>query len=205
MWTLRHKYREVCVPGQKSTGEANKATTSVINEAPATPPGKIRDYEPLDDMRTLAHSLPELSVYRELIIASPAYKWLLDGIQKILHLSPPQDKPAGIGQAILEYLPKSRWSDSPQRYSLIFTAKWDLRSFLQEQEYSEDLQTALERAITITGSTTDVQATTAAQYMKQTWPSSGHYFLQIMQDFVRTESDSRHTCEKRIILVPRHG
>ncbi|KAL3451157.1 hypothetical protein BJX65DRAFT_235059 [Aspergillus insuetus] len=193
MRTLRHKYREACVPGHRSTGEANKATTSVINEAPATPPGKIRDYEPLDDMRTLVYSLPELPVYRELIISSPAYKWLLAGIRKILYLSPPQDKPAGIGQAILEYLPKSRWSDIPQRYSLIFTARWDLRSFLQGQEYPGDPQTALERAITITGSTIDAQATTAAQYLKQTWPSTGHYFLQIMQDFVRTKSDSQHT------------
>ncbi|KAL3488028.1 hypothetical protein BJX62DRAFT_182958 [Aspergillus germanicus] len=213
MRTLRHKYREQCVLEHELT-EVNEATTPAstssvlfgnhlkyeINETTATPPGETLKNEPFGDMSTLSQSLPQLSVYCDFIIDSPAYKWLLGDIQKILCLSLPQDKSGGIGQAIIEYLPRSKWSGTPQRHSMMFTAKWDPRLFLREREYPDDPENALERALTITGSITDAQAATTTQYMKQTWPSTGHHFLRIMQDFVRTELHTPCTCEKRLNL-----
>lgn len=43
----------------------------------------------------------------------------------------------------------------------------------------------MERAITITGSETDAQAATTAQYLSQTWPSSGIHLLHVVKRVVQ--------------------
>jgi hypothetical protein len=136
MRTLRHKYREQCVLGHEST-EVNEATTPAstssvlfgnhlkyeINETTATPPGETPENEPFDDMSTLSQSLPQLSVYCDFIIDSPAYKWLMGDVQKIHCLSLPQDKPGGIGQlmnpfnsfSLISFFPNSSLSTLPKK------------------------------------------------------------------------------------------
>jgi hypothetical protein len=167
-----------------------KRTERGINDAPADTDGESRSSRSIYPMR----SLPEISVFRDLIIQLPAYKWLLGSVQKVLYLSVSEGEPVGIRTAIIEHLPKSRWIDTPPRHSLTLSTKWDPRSFLLEQEYTEEPYNALGRAITITGCTVDAQAITAAQYLGQVWPSTGHHFLRIMKDVVQDDFDTPCTC-----------
>jgi hypothetical protein len=144
-------------------------------------------------MDTLIDALPSVCVFKDALINLPAYKWLLSSVQKVLYLTVPDGTPVGIREVILEYLPKVRWSDTPQRHSLTFSAKWDPCSFLDEQEYPENPEVALERAFTISGSTTDAQAVTVAEYLRQTWPAMGHYFIRIMKEVVQGDFDTPYT------------
>ncbi|KAJ0421353.1 hypothetical protein BJY00DRAFT_111456 [Aspergillus carlsbadensis] len=193
-----NKYQKEYILGGEliSTNEGDVSSTTCdrtpertergINAAPADTDVENRSNRSIDPV----YSLPEISVFRDLVIQLPAYKWLLGSIQNVLYLSVPEGEPVGIRTAIIEHLPKSRWIDTPPRHSLTLTTKWDPRSFLLEQGYTEEPDIALERAITITGCTEDAQAITVAQYLGQVWPSTGRQFLRIIKDVVRGEFDT---------------
>ncbi|EHK40431.1 hypothetical protein TRIATDRAFT_181285, partial [Trichoderma atroviride IMI 206040] len=142
----------------------------------------------LDEADRATDSLPEFSVYRDFISQHPAYEWLLQYIQKELYMDEPGNVQTDIRKTIIDYLPKSQRvsrSEAAKRFTLTFTADWDPGSFLQEQEYTESPERAVERAITITGSKVDAQAATTTQYLSQTWPSSGIHLLHVMKSVVR--------------------
>ena len=83
-------------------------------------------YEDLDEVDQAADSLPELSAYKDFISRLPAYKWLLENIQKAWYLSVPGNVQTNVRETILEYLPRAQRVSSreaPQRHNLIFTAE----------------------------------------------------------------------------------
>ncbi|KAJ5611872.1 hypothetical protein N7528_008977 [Penicillium herquei] len=108
--------------------------------------------------------LPELQRYRDCLLVSPAYDWLLGHIQSHCVLEPSNpDIMADISCAILQGLPSqlcfSRQKSVPS-YKMTYTLDWDLVSFLEDQEYSEDNAEALPLVITLTGSREAAQALT---------------------------------------------
>ncbi|PLN75622.1 hypothetical protein BDW42DRAFT_199323 [Aspergillus taichungensis] len=138
------------------------------------------------------NNLPELTAYRNIIHNSPMYTCLLDNIRRECTLAPA--KPDIIGQirrSILSSLPTSP-RISRQRPAEIFDVSfkicWDPRSFLMEQEYMEGPEEALEKVITLTGSTKSVQALTCGDYMRQTWPSTGKDVLRLLKVLVSGET-----------------
>jgi hypothetical protein len=154
-------------------------------------------FEEFDDTDLTADSLPELSLYKDFISKLPAYKWLLESVQNVLYMDVPGDVQTNIRQAVLDCLPRSQVVSRgalPERFSLTFTADWDPCAFLQEQEYMESPDKAVERAITITGSKIDAQAATTTQYLSQTWPSSGSHLLHIVKQVVRDISNIPYRC-----------
>lgn len=72
---------------------------------------------------------------------------------------------------------------------------WDLIDFIKEQYYDENLQDAIARAITLTGTATEAQATLAAQYIKDIWPYSGEHTLQLVQYLVSEKSRCSPLCK----------
>lgn len=141
-------------------------------------------FDDLDEADLATDSLPELSKYRDFISQHPAYEWLLQSVRKELYTDKPGSTQTDIRDAILGCLPRVRRvsrREPPQIYTLTFTADWDLKSFLQEQEYMETPEKAVERAITITGSNIDAQAATTTQYLSQTWPSFGIHLLHVVK------------------------
>lgn len=154
-------------------------------------------YDDLDEADRATDSLPELSAYRDFISKHPAYEWLLQSIQKELNMSMPGDIQIAIRETILGYLPNAQRisrRDIPKRYILTFTTDWDPGSFLQEQKYTESLERAVERAITITGSKIDAQAVTTTQYLNQTWPSSGIHLLHVVKRAARDTNNMPFSC-----------
>jgi hypothetical protein len=133
--------------------------------------------------------MPELQKYRECVLETPAYEWLIGDIQRRCLLEPSNpDIMANIASAILQALPSqlclSRRESVPS-YRITYTLDWDLLSFLEDQEYSEGNAEALPLVITLTGSREAAQALTCAQYLHQTWPSSAGKMLQLLQALLR--------------------
>ncbi|KAL3475573.1 hypothetical protein BJX99DRAFT_271076 [Aspergillus californicus] len=156
------------------------------------------DSEDMEEAERATDTLPEASIYKAFISGLPAFKCLLESIQNVLHRGVPGDVATNIKEQILEYLPSTQRvsrREAPQRHTVEFTAEWDLCVFLREQEYLENLETAMERAITITGSPLNAQAATTTQYMTQTWPSSGIHLLHVLKQIVRDNFTRPHSCK----------
>jgi hypothetical protein len=151
--------------------------------------------------------LPGLNSYREFIIGTTAYEWLIRAVRRELELvSSEPNSMESIASQIRQKvfsLPSFRnisRNASPQECKIMFTIPWDPRAFVKEQEYQEMAADAIARAITLTGAAGNTQALTCEQYLKQTWPLSGKHTIQLVQDVVRSDKDSQHT--RKLIACP---
>lgn len=136
--------------------------------------------------------------YRDYILKSPAYRWLIGSLRResILKRATPVDVMSRIGADILAALPAPRSVSrgvSSQRYKATLELRWDALLFLEEQSYTEPAETALRRAITITGSADDAQAATTRDYLVQTWPNGGT-IMQLIEDVTRSGQNSPVSC-----------
>jgi hypothetical protein len=147
--------------------------------------------------------LPGLVLYRDLISTSSTYEWLLARLHREVALSRQQpDLMEVIREAITSKLQSpgkiSRYRSS-EALRFTFEVEWDPVAFVKEQRYEEEPGDAIGRAITITGSAVDAQATTCAEYLRQTWPVVGKHTLQLVKNVVRGRPGYRHTCEYKIL------
>jgi hypothetical protein len=128
--------------------------------------------------------------YRDLILQSPEYSWLVANLQRELALTRAEtDVMEDIKKNILSALPSShkvsRKSPSTE-YRATFELDWDPLSFVKEQGYVERGEDALERAITLTGTSNNAQALSSREYLSQTWPTTGKYVMGLVSQLVRT-------------------
>ncbi|KAH6869157.1 hypothetical protein B0T10DRAFT_418901 [Thelonectria olida] len=148
-----------------------------------------------DDMKPTP---PDAGMYRDFIVKTPAYSWLVASLQREATLTrATPDIMEELGQKILGSLPSSRKVSRKapsQQYKAIFELNWDPLLFIKEQEYTESPDEALERAITITGSTNDAQAVTTGEYLSQTWPATGKDVMRLVTDVVRNTKDHHVAC-----------
>lgn len=143
--------------------------------------------------------MPGLEQYRECVLETPAYEWLLGDIQRHCLLEPSiPDTMSDIGNTILQGLPSQlRFSrqEPVLSYKMTYTLDWDLIAFLENQEYSMGIADALPLVITLSGSCGAAQALTCSQYLHQTWPSSAEGMLRLLQSLLRVESNEKATGE----------
>ncbi|KAI9370912.1 hypothetical protein BJX61DRAFT_548656 [Aspergillus egyptiacus] len=125
----------------------------------------------------------KLGTYRESILQTPAYQWLIADVQKPFRLMP-----------ILEALPSmhrvSR-RNPPRPSKLNVVMPWDPVGFSDSQDYKEEAPVAIARAITLTGSPSAAQALTTSQYLRQTWPPSGQDIVELIQEVLRDTTGAR--------------
>ena len=67
-----------------------------------------------------------------------------------------------------------------QQAHAILYVEWDTIAFLRDQYQGAKLQ-QIREVITLTGSGADAQAATCAQYVNQTWPTTGESLLREFQ------------------------
>lgn len=144
--------------------------------------------------------LPELRAYRDFIFHSTAYEWLLESLRKEIALQNIHpNRMEEIRISLLEAMPPtkqlSRWSP-PDMFSVTFDMNWEIIEFLDAQDYAVSGVQALGQALTLTGSVTDAQALPAAEYMRQTWPTTASPFLELLQSAISDKSQ-HHTSELR--------
>lgn len=157
------------------------------------------------------YSLPIYSVYREQIVGTPAYQWLLAELKKemLLELESCEAVHA-IRDTIASSLPLSRKVSASRPIEILqltFEIPWDLKAFLDEQRFLEypkeattikklmDPSKVIEKAATITGSAKDAQALTTEQYLRQTWPTTGEWILKVVKDVVALGPGLKVSCE----------
>jgi hypothetical protein len=152
--------------------------------------------EPLDE-EPEASSIPkDLPRYRDFIASNPAYPWLLARLERELLLAPAEpNHMQAISDTILNGLShgafqRISYEQGPPLCDMTFIIHWSPLAFLQEQEYDEKPEVTFERAITLTGTGSDAQALTTAQYLSQTWPLVGDEMLSLLKHAIRCESGS---------------
>jgi hypothetical protein len=165
----------------------------------------VRLEEELEDMvlddispEDAIDGVPESQVpaYLKLVFGTEAYEWLTTRLRREFRLVPTDPDTIGtIRDEIVRSLPSapriSRKASS-QTFSARFELDWDIFGFFDSQEYSAQPDEILEGVITLTGSCQDAQATTCAQYMHQTWPSTGEVMMQLIKEALRSADGSLH-------------
>lgn len=167
-------------------------------------PDKNDDTLENDTLEDDTLSILDAGPYRDFIVTTPAYSWLVASVQREARLTRANpDVMEDIREKILGSLPSShrvtRRAPS-QEYKATFELDWDPLSFVREQRYSEDPDEALQRAITLTGSLNDAQAATAVEYFSQTWPATGKHVMRLIADVVHDAADHHIICEYIISL-----
>jgi len=140
----------------------------------------------------------DIDLYRESVVKTPAYDWLLATLRResaTTRAAP--DLMEVIRETVLGGLPSHQEMSRrapPLLHTIALELSWDPLSFVREQEYTEDPDVALERAITLTGSVDDGQALTAGRYLLQTWPTTGKDIMLLVSNTLR-DADHHATCE----------
>lgn len=138
--------------------------------------------------------LPQLQAYRELILNSPSYQWLLSNLRRECMLAMSEANAMDeIRDYILAVLPASpiiSRRKPPETFEVCLWLNWDPVAFCKEQVYTEAPEQAIERAITLTGTGSTAQALTCSQYMRQTWPLTGIQILQFVTAFASGEHET---------------
>ncbi|KAK2811331.1 hypothetical protein FQN50_002207 [Emmonsiellopsis sp. PD_5] len=135
------------------------------------------------------NSLPGLQEFLKLIKSAPAYDTLIANIRKECILAQPEpNHMEDIRRIILASLPAyptPEWKLDPGMFKMEYFLEWDPLTFVIEQGYANPADIAIGDAITLTGSVTTAQAVTCAEYLSQTWPSTGPFVLQLVKDQAR--------------------
>lgn len=151
------------------------------------PPQQVQEPDESDEGEDVTESW--IQDYREFIITTPAFKWLLARLRNEIRLVPM--KPCSmetIGKEIMSVLPSSRVISrkmSSQSYGATFELEWDVFEFFERQGYSRPPHEAFQGVITLTGSSLDAQAATCAQYLSQTWPSTAEDMVALLEEVLK--------------------
>lgn len=127
------------------------------------------------------------------LIETEAYEWLLTKLRsEVLLVSPGLNIIEVTRQQITDHIWMSRNKEdfmSKMHSKVVFSMDWDILRFLKEQKYSSEHSDSVERVITITGNCDDGQALTLAQYLTQTWPSTGAIILEMVKNVIAIGTD----------------
>jgi hypothetical protein len=179
-----------------------------LDSQPDHPVEAERDYADVNDRPgTSIHDID----YQDLS-DTPAFRWLIAMIKREHLLDQ-----AGLvrmrkfSQSVLDVLPPEQMISrrKAQLYRVKYVIEWDLISFLEEQRYDVPIGPVLEAVIVLTGNMGDAQATTCGEYLKQTWPTTGSFIINLLIEVVRqtrAECIPSHqsTVDCRLLTVYRH-
>ncbi|KAH7182393.1 uncharacterized protein B0J16DRAFT_400600 [Fusarium flagelliforme] len=126
--------------------------------------------------------------YREFILNSVAYKWLVARLSRKLALDVVDvnlDVPSSIHQEVLDCYENSGHGGMKrpsQQYKMTFSALWNPIEFLNQQFGTQcDIGRLLGEILTLTGTATDAQILPCSEYLNQTWPTTGLAFLELLR------------------------
>ena len=134
---------------------------------------------------------PKLDPYHEALIPSPAYQWFLGNLKRDVHMIPTgPDTMGDIKCEVMSHLKqpvKASRRAPPKLFRVVLELDWRPSDFFREQEYKEKPKDVVDIAITLTGSSYNAQALRCADYMRQTWPSSGQDTMRLVRNVLDNE------------------
>lgn len=193
-------------PDPKPDFELDEIKTIRVGDWIAETPGLA---EELPEAPEIVDDLPEIpgqdqegslesldSEYLKLILASPAYQWLLAALRRevVLNLEDAASMVAIRKAIAFPRPPRISAKRSVEIFSLTFHIPWDPKQFVKDQNYQEKPEDAICDAITLTGTAKNAQALTTAQYLEQTWPTTGQQILQLIRAIVASEPHEQVPC-----------
>jgi hypothetical protein len=169
-------------PPQEEDSEYQDLSPAAAHETSSA--GSDRNGDTEDDVE-----LPERILYRNSVLNSPAFDWLVTTLLTEVNLTCQSvDVMRTIRSRILGTLPSSHEVSrrkSSREYKATFEIDWNPLSFVKDQKYQESPDQAIKRSITLTGSPEDAQALTTGQYLAQTWPTNGTEVMGIVAEVIR--------------------
>ncbi|KAF3206694.1 hypothetical protein TWF191_001361 [Orbilia oligospora] len=161
--------------------------------------GDLYDITEEEDTKMGSTAIDRAIVYRDFILKTPAFEWLVGVLRReITLLTPAEPNYMEITKrSVIECLPSSHRiskNRSAEAFNTIFLTGWKPLTFFKEQEYELKPSEAIERAVTLIGSAEDAQALTCVEYLCQTWPSTGKYIIDLVKDVI-DESEILHMSE----------
>ncbi|KAL1637009.1 hypothetical protein SLS58_009535 [Diplodia intermedia] len=133
----------------------------------------------------------ELPSYRKLVVGTPEFDWLIGNIRKelVLQTAPNSAVEAISGRirACIRSMRRFRHisrRQQPEACQALFEVDCDILGFSRSQNYEVQSREAIGTAVTLTGTIIDAQACTCAQYMRQTWPTTGIATLELLEHLV---------------------
>jgi hypothetical protein len=161
------------------------------DETEPTPPGTVEVDEREPELVSGSESDLNSGLYRDFILATSAYNWLIASLQreaKLTRATP--DLMESIQETIFSVLPPAPHpsrEEPSQKYMAVFELDWDPVAFVKVQEYSEAPEEVLEKVVTLTGRLNDAQAVTTKSYLCQTWPVTGEQVMRLVNDSFRSK------------------
>ncbi|KAK4210387.1 hypothetical protein QBC37DRAFT_428844, partial [Rhypophila decipiens] len=152
--------------------------------------------DPDEDSENVHEDDKSYKNYRDCLINSPDFSWLLETLTRQSLLSTPTpDTRSNIRRRIFSSLStrktdKRSRKESSKTYTVVFHMEWDPLSFIEEQKYGMAPYEGIASAITITGSDLEAQAISPREYFQQTWGSSS-CILQLAQSIARQSPADR--------------
>ena len=165
--------------------------TGIVQEDEA---GLNSDVSPLDakeDHSEDDHEDYVISQFTEawnFVVEGEAYQWLLGKIKAQLVLDEGGTVMETIRTKILQALSFTKSGNTYRQavYKATFEVAWCPATFIQDQ-FPDEQDIRLGAILVLTGSRLDAQATTCAQYMHQTWPTTGAELLLALEYMVANE------------------
>lgn len=143
--------------------------------------------------------------YREFILDTHAFRWLLARLRVDMRLVPTEPKSMEtISHKIVSSLhPSHVLSREPQseEFKATFEIHWDLLKFLEQQQYTTSHAEAVSKVITLTGSSQDAQAITCTEYLAQTWPLTGDLMMQLIKDLLDEKNGLAQSGQYHWVLI----
>lgn len=177
---------------EKKKSTVKKPRYASILEAQETDSNTENEEE--DEERNSDSLSMDIDIFRQFVIKSPAYKWLIDTMFVEVtqtNSTASQDIRSAIWGNVFHSLhPRTgerllTRQRPTQPHRITFTLDWDLRSFLKRRRVGgADYDAEFENIVTLTGTAQECQALTIGQYLLQAWPSSGRPMLQLIQKFL---------------------
>ncbi|KAI1130868.1 hypothetical protein F5Y10DRAFT_103811 [Nemania abortiva] len=152
----------------------------------------------MDNDNDIFESFPEIQEYRQTLLNSPAYSWLLKSVIIEVELEIPtvSDGRGEIRRKILEFLDEpSRITQrhAPAAQCIVFQIPW-IRNYLISQEYNIPIHEALPRAMVVVGIDAQSFVTTCGEYLGTLWPDIGPQMLGLCISLLKSPHDFRAQC-----------
>ncbi|RBR07986.1 hypothetical protein FVER53590_28855 [Fusarium verticillioides] len=134
------------------------------------------------------NGLSQMPQYRQFILGSEAYQWLLTNISQQSRLScevPSLMNKIGatIRSILKEHIPQHKMSRKQAciDFEMTYSLTLDIIGMMKRSGISSSFGKALTNILCLTGKCDEAQATSVAEYMAQTWPQSGGAIISLMQ------------------------
>jgi hypothetical protein len=146
-------------------------------------------------------SVPQLSDYKVFIESSESYRWLVSRFRQHRQLSNgDRDTKSDVGSSLRERL---RTQEALRKMShrrplskvvVEFVLQWHPKSHVDDQGDDQPMPKTLDNILCLTGSWYEAQATTIADYMRQTWPVTGEAVVSLFRQLMNVSGEETCVC-----------